>query len=80
MAAVISFFFRLRVFDELKDYELDLQNHPQRVLQSGRITLRKLFRISLGGSVLEAAWSGTYGLAGSAVLDGCRGLQPADAF
>lgn len=34
-----SFFLLLRVFDEHKDYELDCRNHPQRVLQSGRITL-----------------------------------------
>lgn len=40
--ATISFFFRLRVFDEEKDFALDLQNHPQRVLQTGRVTLRQL--------------------------------------
>lgn len=37
-----SFFLMLRVFDEHKDYELDLQNHPERVLQSGRVTLGHL--------------------------------------
>jgi 4-hydroxybenzoate polyprenyltransferase len=37
-----AFFLMLRVFDEHKDYELDLRNHPQRVLQSGLITLRHL--------------------------------------
>ena len=40
--AVWSFFLMLRVFDEHKDYELDLANHPQRVLQSGLITLGHL--------------------------------------
>lgn len=37
-----SFFLMLRVFDEHKDFETDLHNHPQRVLQSGRITLNDL--------------------------------------
>ena len=32
----------LRVYDEHKDYALDLHNHPQRVLQRGLITLRHL--------------------------------------
>jgi 4-hydroxybenzoate polyprenyltransferase len=30
------------VFDEHKDYEVDLRNHPDRVLQSGRVTLGHL--------------------------------------
>lgn len=37
-----SLFFLLRVFDEHKDYALDVKNHPQRVLQSGLITLDHL--------------------------------------
>jgi len=40
--ATWAFFLMLRVFDEHKDYALDLQNHPGRVLQSGRITLSHL--------------------------------------
>jgi 4-hydroxybenzoate polyprenyltransferase len=60
--AVISFFFRLRVFDEIKDYALDAHNHPHRVLQSGRVTLKGLLRVSLAGLVLEAAWSVLMGL------------------
>jgi 4-hydroxybenzoate polyprenyltransferase len=60
--AVISFFFRLRVFDEIKDYALDAHNHPHRVLQSGRVTLKALVRVSLAGGVLEAAWSALMGL------------------
>jgi hypothetical protein len=39
---VWAFFFMLRVFDEHKDYELDVKNHPHRVLQSGLITLGHL--------------------------------------
>ena len=55
--AVISFFFRLRVFDEIKDYEVDALNHPQRVLQSGRITLRQLKIAALVGTTIELGWS-----------------------
>ncbi len=40
--ATWSFFLMLRVFDEHKDYELDCHNHPDRVLQSGLITLGHL--------------------------------------
>nr|WP_293836884.1 UbiA family prenyltransferase [uncultured Arsenicibacter sp.] len=57
MMAVISFFFRLRVFDEVKDYDLDCINYPDRVLQSGRVTLRQLTRLSLAGSLIEVSWS-----------------------
>jgi 4-hydroxybenzoate polyprenyltransferase len=57
MGATISFFFRLRVFDEIKDYALDAVNHPHRVLQSGRVTLRQLVTLSLVASTLEVAWS-----------------------
>ncbi|MDO8266762.1 MAG: UbiA family prenyltransferase [Moraxellaceae bacterium] len=52
-----SFFLVLRVFDEHKDYELDCKNHPQRVLQSGLITLGHL---RIAGSIAIAAqviWS-----------------------
>ncbi len=55
--AVISFFFRLRVFDEIKDYELDAKNHPQRVLQLGRVTKKQLIFISISGTVVELLWS-----------------------
>ena len=60
--ATISFFFRLRVFDEIKDYQLDAINHPHRVLQSGRISLRELIITSLAGTALEIAWSIMMGL------------------
>jgi 4-hydroxybenzoate polyprenyltransferase len=36
------FFFHLRVFDEHKDYAEDLVHYPERVLQSGVLTLRDL--------------------------------------
>jgi len=58
--AVWAFFLMLRVFDEHKDYALDAKNHPQRVLQSGLITLGHLkiagaiaIALQLGVSILE---------------------------
>ncbi|TGD79890.1 UbiA family prenyltransferase [Hymenobacter wooponensis] len=67
IAATISFFYRLRVFDELKDYAADLEHHPERVLQTGRVTLRQLGIVALLGSVGEllwSAWMGPQALAG----------------
>lgn len=60
--ATISFFFRLRVFDEIKDYDLDAVNHPQRVLQSGRIRMNQLISLSVVGTLLEVGWSLWVGL------------------
>ena len=57
IVATISFFFRLRVFDEIKDYELDLVLHPDRVLQSGKISLRDLKILAALLSLSEIAWS-----------------------
>lgn len=55
--AVISFFFRLRVFDEIKDYDIDMINHPNRVLQTGRITIKDLWTVSIALGVIEIGWS-----------------------
>ena len=57
IAAVISFFFRLRVMDEIKDYKIDLINHPRRVLQSGGINLSVLIGVSIAGTIVELGWS-----------------------
>ena len=52
-----SFFLLLRIFDEHKDYAIDVQNHPQRVLQRGLVTLFHL-RV-IGGAVIamQLVWS-----------------------
>lgn len=55
--AVISFFFRLRVFDEIKDYKIDVLNHPKRVLQSGRVTLKQLMLVSFLLFIPEISWT-----------------------
>jgi 4-hydroxybenzoate polyprenyltransferase len=62
MAATISFFFRLRVFDEIKDFASDAVLHPGRVLQSGRVTLAPLRVLAWTGAVLEVGWSASRGL------------------
>jgi hypothetical protein len=59
--ATISFFFRLRVFDEIKDYATDAVNHPQRVLQSGGVTLKQLQVVAWLGAAGELAWAGSMG-------------------
>ena len=60
--ACIFFFFRLRVFDEIKDYDIDVINHPGRILQSGQITLKELKAIAVAGTFIEIAWSFSMGL------------------
>ncbi|HEX8460582.1 MAG TPA: hypothetical protein VF623_04105, partial [Segetibacter sp.] len=55
--AIISFFFRLRVFDEIKDYKIDCVNHPQRVLQSGRVSISGLMTVSGLLTITEITWS-----------------------
>jgi len=55
--AAWSFFLMLRVFDEHKDYDLDLQNHPDRVLQSGRVTLGHLKVLGVFAIVAQAGVS-----------------------
>jgi hypothetical protein len=54
-----SWFLLLRIFDEHKDYQLDLLNHPQRVLQSGLITLghlRLLGAVAIASQILWSLW------------------------
>ena len=50
------------MFDEQKDYALDAINHPQRVLQSGRVTLKQLAWLAMAGAVLELLWSAMMGV------------------
>src|SRR3954454_20740855 len=61
MLTLLCFFFHLRVFDEHKDYAEDCIHYPQRILQSGVITLRDLK--VLGGACIAA----------EIVLSGLRG-------
>jgi 4-hydroxybenzoate polyprenyltransferase len=63
-------FLVIRVFDEHKDYEEDVLNHPQRVLQSGLITLnhlKVLASISIAAQLLLSFHLDSYTL-GSATI------------
>ena len=63
-------FLVIRVFDEHKDYEEDVLNHPQRVLQSGLITLKHLkvlASISIAAQLLFSFHLDSYTL-GSATI------------
>lgn len=53
-------FFHLRVFDEHKDYEDDLKHYPNRVLQSGLITLQNLKVMGAIAIVLELVLAGIW--------------------
>lgn len=59
--AVISFFFRLRVFDEIKDFKTDNKLYPHRVLQSGRIGLKELKLLAAILFISELIWSALSG-------------------
>ncbi len=52
-----SWFLLLRIFDEHKDYQIDLHNHPQRILQSGLITLGHLRLIGAAAICSQILWS-----------------------
>lgn len=49
---VLAVFFHLRVFDEHKDFDADVQAYPDRVLSRGDVTLRDL---KIAGAVAIAA-------------------------
>jgi 4-hydroxybenzoate polyprenyltransferase len=63
-----SFFLVIRIFDEHKDYELDMQNHPDRVLQQGLITLNHLKVVAYICLVLQIFYSAFLDLGFSDVL------------
>ena len=54
-ALALSFFFRLRLFDELKDHELDRTVHPERPLARGLLGRREVGWAAVGLAALELA-------------------------
>ncbi|MCH8907285.1 MAG: hypothetical protein IH840_09370 [Candidatus Heimdallarchaeota archaeon] len=44
---LLLFFFQLRIFDDIKDYEIDLKAHPGRPLSRGIINIHELNRIQI---------------------------------
>jgi 4-hydroxybenzoate polyprenyltransferase len=52
-----SLFLVIRIFDEHKDYALDVINHPQRILQSGLITLKHLRMLGVVAVIAQLMFS-----------------------
>lgn len=57
MGCALGFFFQMRVADEFKDYETDLQYRPYRPVQRGLITLRELAWLAGGTMVVQLGLS-----------------------
>jgi 4-hydroxybenzoate polyprenyltransferase len=63
-------FLVIRVFDEHKDYQQDVLNHPQRVLQSGLITLKHLkimAIVAITAQVLFSLYLDDFNLGGATI-------------
>lgn len=54
-AGLWCFYLLVRIVDEHKDYEADLAAHPERVLQSGRVTLGRLRLVAAAALAVQAA-------------------------
>ncbi|MBF0351524.1 MAG: UbiA family prenyltransferase [SAR324 cluster bacterium] len=52
-----ALFLLIRVVDEHKDYESDVRNYPERVLQRGLITLENLQTLGAGALGIIVGWS-----------------------
>jgi 4-hydroxybenzoate polyprenyltransferase len=61
-AGTTVFFFKLRVYDEIKDYELDRVINPTRPLARGLLTHRDLYRAIVVCIALELALFASQGL------------------
>jgi hypothetical protein len=60
--AVFLFFFKLRLFDEVKDLEFDTAHHPKRPLPRGILTKGDVLSIVYVILLLEILLFGSYGL------------------
>ena len=61
----LLFFFRLRCFDEIKDYDVDIKVNPERPLARGLLTIKQVKIMFLSLTVIElgiTAWIGVYAL------------------
>ncbi len=59
---MLSFFFRMRLFDEIKDYEVDLKINPTRPLARGILTVAQVKRMLMILIFLELVLSSQLGL------------------
>ncbi|MBI1223508.1 MAG: hypothetical protein GC180_12975 [Bacteroidetes bacterium] len=55
--ACISFFFRLRVMDEIKDFKIDREVHSERLVVRGEVKISELMLFALPGALFELYWS-----------------------
>ncbi len=60
--AVFIFFFKLRLFDEVKDFDLDRIHNPERPLPRGLLCKSDVLRVALIISILEIVLLAFYGL------------------
>jgi hypothetical protein len=75
-AVGLLFFFRLRCFDEIKDYDVDRRHNPGRPLARGLVTHRQLgiaIATALALEIALAAW--LFGATGVAVLGIAQGYS-----
>lgn len=59
---MLSFFFRMRLFDEIKDYEVDLKVNPTRPLARGILTVRQVKVALLFLIIFEIGLASTLGV------------------
>ncbi len=57
----LSYFFRLRLFDEIKDYEVDLERNPHRPLARGLIGIGEVKRVIYALSAFELTLAAAFG-------------------
>lgn len=74
--AVILFFFKLRLFDEVKDTEFDTTHHPERPLPRGLLSKSEVIRMALVMIVIEIMLFSHYGFGAflSALIAVCYSL------
>ncbi|MCA9524000.1 MAG: hypothetical protein KC609_23685 [Myxococcales bacterium] len=65
LVGTLAFFFKLRLYDEIKDFETDSALNPSRPLVRGLLAHRDLHRGIVGCIAIELV---TFGLSGSAAL------------
>jgi len=68
LVATVLFFFMLRLYDEVKDFESDLKNHPTRPLPRGLVTRSQINIGIVTCIVLELFLFSFFGLRGLAII------------
>lgn len=68
LAGVVLFFFKLRLFDDLKDYDYDTKAHPDRPLVRGVISSTDLHKGIAVSVILEFFIFGLWGFKGLLVI------------